>query len=306
MPRKPLLVALVVAIPILVFAGWELFGNSQGGSVGDFESGLTAWKAGGGGAQCANYGTPSTNGHLRGDLTLDHTIVGQGTTSGRFDLPADPAPSTYPLEACDLVTGSQPLQLGSDDYYGLMLYVPQGWTIANNSFWGAIIAEYHFVNVWGAPVTLELHPDHLTLALETGSCNPVTSGSPGCQYRSNADHPCTSTSSYTCLPGYTAIPRGALVQGKWNEIIMHVHWASDSSGQIQTWYRVKGSPTWTQSTNITGYPTVQWNSSTGCCTSSYVDLNAAAYTAALSAPLTLWLDNSITGPTYNSIATTMP
>jgi hypothetical protein len=187
----------------------------------------------------------------------------------------------------------------------MMVYVPQGWTIANNAFWGVSIAAYHFQNIFGAPVTLELHPDHVTLALETGGC--YWPASPGCQYRSNADNSsCRSSSSHTCLPAYYAIPPGALVQGKWNEIIVHVHWAADRSGQIQTWYRVKGSPAWTQSTNLGGYPTVQWNNQTGCCSHTYIDTTAEAYTAALSAPLTLWFDNTITGPSFNSVTNSMP
>jgi Polysaccharide lyase len=307
MSKKLLLTTLVVVLSALLFALRGAFEGRASSQRGDFEAGLAAWTAQrGGGAQCANYGTPSKPPRLRGTFTLDQAIVGQGTSSGRFDLPADSAPGTYPLEACDLVTGSQPLGLGSDAYYGLMVYVPQGWTIANKAFWGVAIAGYHFQNIWGAPIEFELHPDHVTLSLETGGCYPYTTSTPGCQYRSNADNSsCTSNSSHTCLPALYVIPRGALAQGRWNEIIMHVHWAADSSGQIQTWYRVKGSSGWTQSSNVNGYPTVQWNNANGCCSANYVDEHMA-YTAALTAPLTLWLDNILTGPSFNTIATQMP
>jgi Polysaccharide lyase len=297
--------ALIVALPALMLASRELHGSGPTSFAGNFESGLAPWTSTGGSVQCANYGTASNPGHLRGDFTLDHTVVGQGSSSGRFDLPA--SPGGYQSEVCDLLTKPMSQTLPADEYYGLMLYVPPGWTIANNSFWGVIIAEYHFVGVWGAPVILELHPEHVTLALETGACTSYTASNPGCRYRSNADHRrCRSTRRFRCLPGYTAIPRGALVQGQWNEVILHVHWASDSSGQIQSWYRVKGAPGWTQSSNISGIPTVQWDNAKGCCTKGYVDLNAAAYTAALSAPLSLWLDNILTSPSFNTIATRMP
>jgi hypothetical protein len=269
---------------------------------GTFETGITPWTSQGGSAQCANYGTPSSAPRLRGNFYLDTSAAGQGTHSGRFTLPADSNPSTYPLEACDLDTGARPLGLGTDSYSGLMVYVPDGWTIANNAFFGVEIAEYHFQNVYGAPVSFQLHADHVTLALQTGSCNNHATTAPGCVYHSNADNPSGNPGT---LPAEYAIPRGALRQGAWNEILMRVHWASDNSGQIQTWYRVKGAPAWTPSSNLTGIPTSQWDVSTGCCTAGYSDL-AEAYTGALSAPMSLWLANEITGSSFNAIAQNMP
>ena len=207
---------------------------------GNFESGIAPWKTGGGGAQCSNYGTPSTSPRLRGTFQLVTSPVGQGATAGEFSLPTDSAPSTYPLEACDLVPPSQPFTLGADQYLGLMVYVPIGWTIPNTAFYGVNVDELHFQNIVGAPITLQLHPDHVTVAIESGACN-TTATPPGCAYRSNADTTfCPSGPTVTCLPHYYAIPPGALVQGVWNEIIMHVRWASDSTGQFQTWYRSGG------------------------------------------------------------------
>jgi hypothetical protein len=272
---------------------------------GTFETGITPWTSQGGSAQCANYGTPSSAPRLRGNFYLDTSAAGQGTHSGRFTLPADSNPSTYPLEACDLDTGARPLGLGTDSYSGLMVYVPDGWTIANNAFFGVEIAEYHFQNIDGAPISLQLHPDHVTLALQLGGCNNATTKAPGCQYRSNADTTCTTGSGYTCLPGYYAIPRGAFVEGAWNEILLHVQWAANNTGQIETWYRVAGSSRWNAGAAVSGYPTVQWDNATGCCNSSYVDLTEA-YTAALSSPLTLWLDDVVTATGYGAAAAAMP
>ena len=121
----------------------------------------TPWQ--GGGVQCAPR-TASKSPRLRG--TLSYT--GGSYPSYLFSLPADSNLSTYPLEACDLVTAPKPLVLGAGGFYGIMVYVPRGWTIPNNSFAGVEIAEYHFQNVYGAPISLQLHPDHVTLALETG------------------------------------------------------------------------------------------------------------------------------------------
>ncbi len=271
-----------------------------------FTDGIRPWTASGGGPQCANYGTPSKPPRLRGNLYVSSPIHGAGVAGGRFELPTDPDPVTFPLEACGLVTGPRPIGLGTDSYYGLMVYVPRGWRVANKAFFGVNIKEFHFQNIWAAPVIFQLHPRYVTLALETGACNPHTSSNPGCQYRSNAGHRrCTSTLFYRCLPGYYAIPPGAFVQGRWNEILMHVHWASNRTGEIQTWYRVMGATTWTPSAVVKGYPTVQWNVTTGCCDPKYVD-ETEAYTAALSAPLSVWLANDVSATSFRSVAAALP
>jgi Polysaccharide lyase len=264
-------------------------------------SALTPWTTGGGGAQCANYRTPSKSPRLRGDFNFATNVAGMAN-AGQFTLPADPNPSTYPLEACDLLTGNQPMKLGTDGYYGIMAYVPQGWRIPGTFFTGIEIQEYHFQNVYGAPIALQLHADHVTLALQTGSCNNHATARPGCAYHSNADGPHGYTGN---MPGYYAIPPGALQQGAWNEILMHVHWASDGSGQIQTWYKVKGASAWTQSSNLTNIPTVQWDSTKSCCYSSYSD-QTEAYTGALTAPVSVWLANDVAGSTSNAVTATMP
>jgi hypothetical protein len=263
-------------------------------------SAFTPWSIGGGGVQCANYGTPSTAPRLRGNFTFAANVAGMAN-SGKFTLPADPDPSTYPLEACDLLTGNQAMGLGTDGYYGLMVYVPQHWTIPSSFFTGIEIQEYHFQNVYGAPIAFQLHADHVTLALQTGSCNNHTTASPGCANYSNADGPGGYTGN---MPGYYVIPPGALQQGAWNEMLMHVHWASDGSGQIQTWYRVNGVNAWTQSSSVTKIPTVQWDNTTGCCAVSYVD-QTEAYAGALTAPVSLWLGKDVAGSTFNSVANAM-
>ncbi len=308
--RRVLWAGSVVLLAVLA-ATAAIGGTSQATPTGlifdgDFETGLAPWTSHNGAVQCANYGTPSKSPRLRGNFyfSSNEGELASGQ-SGQFSLPVDPDPRTWPLEACDLVTGPQPNTLPADDYYGLMVYIPKGWTIANQVRYGVNIDELHFQNVNGAPVTLQLHPDHVTVALETGGCNSYTTP-PGCQWRSNADNPtCVSGPTYTCLPGYYAIPPGALVQGKWNEIIMKVHWAPDSSGAFQTWYRVKGSSLWLSGSSMSGHPTVQWDNTQSCCGPSYADI-LEAYTAALTAPLSVWLDNDVVGTSFAAVAATMP
>jgi hypothetical protein len=262
---------------------------------------LTPWSTGGGGAQCSNYGTKSQNPRLRGTFTLATNVDGMAN-AGEFTLPADSNKATYPLEACDLLTRNQPIGLGTDGYYGLMVYVPAGWTIPNRAFDGIEIAEYHFQNVYGAPISLQLHADHITLAVQTGACTNYTTKVPGCANHSNADNPNGNPGN---LPAYYAIPTGAFQEGAWNEIMMHVHWASNSTGQIQTWYKTKGAGAWTQSTNITGIPTVQWDVTKGSVYTNYVD-ETEAYTSARTSTTSIWLGNDVVGPTFNAVAASMP
>ena len=271
---------------------------------GIFANGVAPWNSTGGGAQCANYGQVSQSPRLRGDLYIDSTNLVNGGASGHFYLPTDTNRTTYPLEACDLTMGKVPNVLPDDEYYGLSFYIPPGWTIGNKAFYGVNIYELHFQAIWGAPITLQLHPDHVTLAVQTGACYPVGSATPGCAYRSNADNPKCPIGWFTCLPGYYAIPPGALVQGKWNEILIHAHWAKDSTGSVQTWYRVKGSTTWTQSANIGGFPSVQWNMYG--VTASWYTNELEAYTAALNSPLDLWLDSQAISPSGSAVMSAMP
>ncbi len=260
---------------------------------------MNPWTSGGGGIQCANHGTPSQSPRLRGTFTQTPNVSGMAS-SGEFSLPADTNTSTYPLEACDVVTGSHPIGLGTDGYYGLSVYVPRGWT-AGSYFTGVEIQEYHFQNIYGAPISFQLHADHVTLALQTGACNNHTTVAPGCVNHSNADNPNGNPGT---LPAEYVIPPGALVQGQWNQMLMHVHWASDNTGQIQTWYKTAGASTWNSSSNVSGIPTVQWDNTKTCCDPNYVD-ETEAYTGALSAPLSLWLGNDVTGSSFNATANAM-
>jgi hypothetical protein len=275
--------------------------NPNGITFNGTFSSLSPWSNGGGGAQCSNYGTKSSNPRMRGTFNLATNVAGVAN-AGLFTLPADTNKSTYPLEACDLLTKNQPINLGADQYYGLMIYVPQGWTIPNNAFDGVEIAEYHFQNVYGAPISFQLHPDHVTLAVQTGACTNHATKVPGCVNHSNADNPNGNPGT---LPAYYAIPTGAFQEGAWNEIMMHVHWANDSTGQIQTWYKTMGAANWTQSTNISGIPTVQWDTARGSVYTNYVD-ETEAYTSAVTSPLSLYLGNDVTGSSFNSVAATMP
>jgi hypothetical protein len=94
-------------------------------------------------------------------------------------------------------------------------------------------------------------------------------------------------------------------QGHWYEVVMHVHWAADNSGQIQTWFRQKGQTGWTQSASYGGHPTVQWEAGSPCCVSQVSD-KIGAYRGYSTAPVSVWLDGVSTARTWAGVASTLP
>jgi hypothetical protein len=256
---------------------------------GNFDTGLTPWTSqAGGGAQCANYGTPSKSPRYRGNLYFDSINPGQGIYSGKFYLPIDPDPTTYPLEACDIITGKQPFVNGADQYLGLMVRVPSTTTYMGS--WGTEIAGYHDVGVVSSPLEIVAFSDRIEVQLLGGACNPSI---PSCTYSAAHGYPHKSI-----------IPTGTYVEGSWYEIITHVHWSTTTSGVVQTWYRQKGATTWTASAGYTNVATEQWRSGYPL-PSVYVD-QLEAYTQARKTPLTIWLDNDVYGTTFSDVAATMP
>jgi hypothetical protein len=280
-----LIVALATASAFASTSSLTFAGDFANGSILPFV-----------GAQCANYGVESANYHQRGTLAVENNIVAMGSFSGRVDLPANVSP--YTTSVCELLH-SVPVGLGTDQYYGYMFYVPQGWDTGTKGFWGVQVAQFHFTNVWGSPIAFQLHDDHMTLALETGACYPVGSPSPGCTWRSQAD-----LKSGPNMPGYYVIPPGSMPQGHWYEIAMHVHWATDSTGQIQTWYRQKGQTAWIPTASVSGIPTVQW--AYGYPPATYAVDKVGAYRAYSTVPISVWFDHFSLANTKSAITSSMP
>jgi Polysaccharide lyase len=252
---------------------------------GGFEAGtFKPWNT----PQCANYGQANNSTRTFGDFSVDSSNVGAGRYSGQFTLPAD---STH-LTRCQLIT-PRPINNGGDDYYSLMFYIPPGWTPGTNAFWGVSIAAFNFENLWGGPVQLQLHADHLTLAVQTGVCGNST-----CQYASNADSP-----GHPNLPPLYAIPPG-MQQGVWQELVVHCHWATDSSGLVEVWHRIKGQTSWTKTVSFSGYPTLQTNPD-GSTPNNTIDI-LSAYRGQSTAPVTIWLDGFSRSQTLTAAQTNLP
>jgi len=242
--------------------------------------------------QSGNYGyADNTQVHF-GTFYTDTQTVGQGSVAGRFTLPAWTGGRTR----SQVITG-RPVNTGGDDYYSLMFYVPTGWTPGTSAFWGVSIAELNFQNlgVGGPSIALQLHADHLTVAMQTGV---ATTTSPFFQYRSNADSPGSPN-----LPALYAIPPG-MQQGVWHELIVHCHWATNNSGLVEVWHRLKGQSAWTKTASLSGYPTLQTNPN-GSYPSSTLD-DIQAYRGPSIAPVSVWLDGFSRSQSFATATANLP
>jgi hypothetical protein len=260
---------------------------------GDFETGsYLPWAT----PQSSNWGNPVDNANVHfGPFNVVTDIVGQGRYAGRFDLPAWSGGRTR-----SQVITARPIGVGTDDYYSLMFYVPKGWSPGTTAFWGVSIMEPNFEGLGGGggPVSLQLHPNHLTLALSSGVSSTTP---PYSQWRSNADSPRPN------LPAMYAIPPGSLRQGVWNEVILHAHWATDNTGILETWYRMKGQTGWTKSVGFAGYPTLQTSSDGSLPSTTNQTLDVLqAYRSTSTAPTTVWLDGFTRSNSFSTAAAELP
>lgn len=251
--------------------------------TGDYETGsFSQWTWG---AQCANTGVPSA----LGTLTIQSQVVGQGRYAAQFDLPA--AASSNSCETLDKRT----INVGTDDYYGLMVRLPTNWQ--EPSGWGMSLAQFNFQGIWGSPVQLIAHADHVSLIIQSGLCNPLSGGSPGCAYSSGIGG---NVGQISAIPAPVAL-------GVWHELVVHVHWATDTSGVVEVWHRLVGG-TWVKTVTLTGYPTVQWTAAQG--PSGIVGMvtadKAGAYRGGATFPLTVWEDGFVRASAFSAAAAALP
>jgi hypothetical protein len=245
---------------------------------GDFESGnISQWTWG---AQCANTGVPSSAGSVRGTITVQPEVVAEGKYGARIDLPAAPSDKT----ACEALS-KRTIGVGKHDYYGLMVRFPSNWREPSPVWWGLSIAQLNFQNIWGAPVKLAAHADHIAVRLQSGLCNSVTTSQPGCAYSSG--------------PGGNirrlVAVRAPLALEAWHQLIVHVRWATNSSGVLEVWHRLKGGRSWNKTVSLRGYPTVQWTAGKGrrAIARSVTSDKIGAYRGRADFPLTIWLDGFV-------------
>ncbi|MCA1682448.1 MAG: polysaccharide lyase [Actinobacteria bacterium] len=250
-------------------------------------------------AQCANYGTPSKRHRLRGDFYVIPNPTGPGDAA-EFSLPVDSGTSPvdgtrFTYTDCGL-TRARTEELGGDDYFGLMVYIPGGFNVGTHSFWGITIAQFNTDYIWGSPFELELHNNHITLALQTGTCSSSTTVTPGCDWHSNAGAPGGPGN----LPTFYAVPRDRFHVG-WTKLILHVHWATDSTGSFETWMRAPDQITWTRTAHFSGIPTVQTNRATPGALPNTTTDEIGAYRAHAFAPVNVVLDDFEVGSSMRAV-----
>ena len=170
--RAPISVALIafrvvstLAVAALVFAPNSATAQAPQAGVkfdGGFEVGnLSQWSWG---AQCANTGVPDDSVAVRGTVHLTKRLVGRGTYAARFNLPA-----AARNNACE-VLAVRNIGLGTDDYYGLMVFFPKNSREPSPAGWGLSIAQFSFQGIpgAGAPVSLNAHVRNIRLVIQTG------------------------------------------------------------------------------------------------------------------------------------------
>lgn len=289
-------------------------------------------------------GQPAGAAHFAGDFYFDHGTTtpantngtlfnaassatvspGAGSYSGRYVEPT--TPSGYNLTACTtqgLVHNSP--YVGQTIYYGMMFYLPVGMTLQSPGIQGTNLEELLFNAVWGDPVAVELHTgapgntnnttNSVALSIETGPCNNAQSSSPGCAYRSNPANPTACTGSGSSPPTQNSpdcnlgrnfvIPPGDVQYGVWNEYVIAINVESNTTGQIQSWYKMKGASSWIASADVTGIPTIQWNAPSGCCTSTVKD-DPEIYNGKVSSPFSIDFDNIVSGNTLAIVQAQFP
>jgi polysaccharide lyase-like protein len=257
---------------------------------GDFETGdVSQWTWG---AQCANTSSGSML-FTRGTVTVQSDVVGEGAHAARFDLPAAPSDRT----ACEVLS-PRPIGVGTSDYYGLMVRFPTDWREPSPPSWGLGIAQLNYEGIWGAPVTLSAYADTVALVLQSGPCNSVYTSNPGCR---------NSSGLGGNLPRMYAVP-APLALGVWHELIVHVRWATDSSGLVDAWHRLKGSSSWTKTVSLTGYPTLEWTTDTGPegIVSRTTADKIGAYRGNADFPLSVWHDGFVRTSSFDAAAAALP
>ena len=207
--------------------------------------------------------------------------------AARIDLPAYNGGN-----ACEALR-KRTLNLGSDDYYGIDYYFPDNWQEPSSAGWGMGIAQFNYQLVWGAPIGLFAHGDHVRLVTQSGYCNDYQSSNPGCTHSSGVGGN---------LPETDVVPRGRLVRGRWIQIVVHVRWTKDGTGVVEGWYRYRGDATWNKTVDQRGYPTVQWSSSQPAPTDQVTSDKVGAYRGAATFPLSIWNDNFRVGSSFSAVS----
>jgi hypothetical protein len=211
---------------------------------------------------------PTVSGTLAGDF-INQGTWSVGTSAIKNVAPPAPGSGSRAVKV-SAAAGSNAtwasqwrhIQLGADYYYGMMLYFPSGWTDPAPNSWANIgeLGFHPFMQGPGGagPLHLSAHGDVLKLSVSTGLRVP---GTPP-QYSNGGDYAQFDGSDAQVnlggLSQWSVVPKGQMNTGVWHEIVLHVRWATDTTGVIQAWWRRKGDATWTKTIDQSGFPTLAW------------------------------------------------
>ncbi|MEP6872489.1 MAG: heparin lyase I family protein [Anaerolineaceae bacterium] len=241
------------------------------------------------GSQCAG---DISNGIARGTYAIVSSPVAQGTFSANFELPAASV-----ANACE-VYHQRTVATGTDDYYAFDLMFPTNWQEPSPAGWGMLVGQLNYVG-WltgvGPPIGISAHAGKLVMVLLSGNS---VGGVP--TYSTGPDNNGVGArcGTVTCQ----IIPQGQLTLGVWHQIVVHVHWATDSTGKVDSWWRRKGEAVWNPEAYITGVPTLQWinNSPYPSSQTSYDKIGA--YRGAAIFPLSVRNDGFCRATTFVAAA----
>jgi len=202
-----------------------------------------------------------------------------GSYMGRIEVRSGDDPISTGGNICeaylDPTSGAPDDHVGDERYYAFSLYLPPGFQFVPNNLF-----NYFF----------ELHSDSSTAQapLKLGINDIINAGNPSTSFHLelNTGNPASPTQTIWRL--------GNLITGQWVRFVIHVKWATDTTGLVECW--MNG----VQVASSTGIQT--WYTSGA----TFVRLQMGYYRAAVSQTVVLYEDDIRIGNTYESVAPQMP
>jgi hypothetical protein len=205
-------------------------------------------------------------------------VVAQGKYAARFELPPG-----EPATACEVLR-SRKEGIGTDDWYAMEVRFPSNWQ--EPSWWGLLLAQLDFENLVGPTIGLYAHAHRVDVGIWSGLCTPSSKGGGVCENQTSE---------------LNIVPAGTQMAGTWQQLIVHVHHAADSSGLVEGWWRPPGG-VWTQTVNWSGHPTVQWSSPVDRYVDHVTYDKLGAYRGPSTFPITIWQDGFCVATSFSAAA----